>query len=115
MITNDMQTYLIIIAVIAYFVWRYLRFQKIKKILPSLLERGATVIDVRTINEFNSGSHPISINMPLTDLNRRIKDLDKNKPVIVCCASGARSGVAQRILKQNGFVEVINAGPWTNI
>ena len=45
----------------------------------------------------------------------RLKELDKNKPIVVCCASGARSEAALRILKQNGFAEVINAGPWTNI
>ena len=34
----------------------------------------------------------------------------KDTPIVLYCASGARSGQAMRFLKQNGFTDVINAG-----
>jgi rhodanese-related sulfurtransferase len=69
---------------------------------------------VRTKAEFAGGNRPGSINIPLDSLNSRSKELNKNNPIILCCASGTRSGMAVGILKKNGFKSVINAGPWTN-
>ncbi|MEZ4928626.1 MAG: rhodanese-like domain-containing protein [Chitinophagales bacterium] len=37
-----------------------------------------------------------------------------NKPVILCCASGARSGQATSILKSKG-IDAVNAGAWQNV
>jgi hypothetical protein len=37
-------------------------------------------------------------------------DLPKDKPIVLYCASGARSAQAARILKRAGFTDVINAG-----
>ena len=34
----------------------------------------------------------------------------KDKPIVLYCASGARSGQGMRFLKQTGFADVINAG-----
>ena len=34
----------------------------------------------------------------------------KDKPIVLYCASGARSGQGARLLKQAGFTDVINAG-----
>ena len=34
----------------------------------------------------------------------------KDKPIVLYCASGARSGQGARFLKQAGFTDVINAG-----
>ena len=38
--------------------------------------------------------------------------IKKDKPVIVCCASGMRSGAAKGVLQSNGFTQVYNAGSW---
>jgi rhodanese-related sulfurtransferase len=40
--------------------------------------------------------------------------LDKSKTIILCCASGTRSGMAFGILKKNGFKNILNAGAWNN-
>ena len=82
--------------------------------IPKLLENGGVVVDVRSAGEFSQGSCPGSINIPLNEIGARAKELDQNKPVILCCASGTRSGMAVGILKRSGFKNVINAGPWTN-
>jgi phage shock protein E len=40
-----------------------------------------------------------------------MKELEpKSTPIVLYCASGARSGQGTRFLKNNGFTDVINAG-----
>jgi phage shock protein E len=72
---------------------------------------GARVIDVRTPAEFADGAYPGAVNIPLAALPARMNELEpKDKPVVLYCASGARSGQGMRFLKQNGFADVTNAG-----
>jgi phage shock protein E len=83
--------------------------------IGELISKGATVIDVRTKAEYQSGHLKKSVNIPLDSLSANLKKIDKNKPVITCCASGARSGAAKSFLKSNGFVSVYNGGSWTSL
>ncbi|MDP2866276.1 MAG: rhodanese-like domain-containing protein [Elusimicrobiota bacterium] len=78
------------------------------------MKDGAIFVDVRTPGEFSAGARPGSINIPLDAIGQRAKELDKEKTIILSCASGARSGMAVRILKHQGFRNVINAGSWQN-
>lgn len=72
---------------------------------------GARLVDVRTPAEFQDGSYPGAVNIPLALLPLRMQELEpKDKPIILFCASGARSGQGMRLLKQAGFTDVINAG-----
>ncbi len=72
---------------------------------------GARVVDVRTPAEFKDGAYPGAINIPLALLAVRMNELEpRDKPIVLYCASGARSGQAALILKQAGFQDVINAG-----
>lgn len=111
---QDPQFYFFPVLIIGFLAWRSLRFRKIKASMPQLIRDGAIVVDVRSAIEFRQGSRPGSINIPLNELDSRSKEIDKLKTVILCCASGARSGMAAGILKKNGFESVLNAGPWTN-
>lgn len=79
-----------------------------------LIKKGATVIDVRSKGEFQGGHLRGSINIPLKNLSENLGKINKSKPVITVCASGARSSAAKSILKANGF-EAYNGGPWTNL
>ncbi|MEI7596176.1 MAG: rhodanese-like domain-containing protein [Bacteroidota bacterium] len=81
-----------------------------------LVNNGAIVLDVRTKGEFQSGHHKKAINIPLDQLAKNINKLkDKQKPIIACCASGARSATAVHILKREGYTNVHNAGRWHNV
>jgi len=72
---------------------------------------GARLIDVRTPAEFRDGSYPGAVNIPLASLPARIHELEpKSSPIILFCASGARSAHGARLLKQAGFSDVVNAG-----
>ena len=83
--------------------------------LNEFLQKGAQVIDVRTSAEFLAGHPEGALNIPLDKLDDRCKELDPARPVVLCCASGSRSGMAVLLLKRRGFTEVHNAGPWTSL
>ncbi len=82
--------------------------------MSSLLDKiqsGATIVDVRTPEEFNEEYYPNAINIPVDEVQMRLNDFgEKTKPIIVYCASGARSAYAARILKMAGYSDVVNAG-----
>ncbi len=78
-------------------------------------EKQGTIIDVRTPAEFMGGNVTGSINIPLQELNHRLDEIKKfNLPLILCCASGNRSGIALQVLKNQG-VECVNGGSWLDV
>jgi rhodanese-related sulfurtransferase len=83
--------------------------------LQEVISNGAVILDVRTKGEYQSGHLLNSINIPIDNLPQNIKKLNKNKPIITCCASGSRSAYAMRILKSNGFENVYNGGSWFSL
>ena len=62
-----------------------------------------TLLDVRTVKEYENGHIDGFINIPVDSLRDRLNELDKEKPVYETCMVGARGYVAARILMQNGF------------
>ena len=75
----------------------------------------ALIIDVRTPQEFESGNVPGSINIPLDRIREHVGDIKgKDSHVILCCASGARSGTAASILRGQG-VDACNGGSWITV
>ncbi len=105
--------YLIPLIAVGYFLWsrRSMPATEVK----ALLERGAQVVDVRTTAEFKGQSHPRAINIPLDQLEARAMELDRTRPVLVCCETGSRSGFGVSVLKRAGFAEVANLGSWRRI
>ena len=79
--------------------------------LKEWIEKGAVILDVRTPQEFQAGHPKGAINIPVDEVTARVNEFgDKSNPVIVYCASGARSAYAARILKMSGYQDVVNAG-----
>lgn len=81
----------------------------------SLVQNGSQIIDVRTPREYQSGHLQSSKNIPLQELSNKLGTLNKNNTYIVCCASGARSGSAKRMMKSAGFENVHNGGGWMQL
>lgn len=78
-------------------------------------ENLGTIVDVRTYGEFIGGNVAGSINIPLNEIPERIEELKSLKaPLILCCASGGRSGQAHHFLSQFG-IECYNGGSWLNV
>lgn len=83
--------------------------------IEEYLKDGAVVIDVRTIDEYESGHVNGSKNIVLNSIPAKVNEIKKlNKKVIAVCRSGARSGQATSFLKQHD-IDVINGGPWQNV
>ncbi|MFT3916602.1 MAG: rhodanese-like domain-containing protein [Anaeromyxobacteraceae bacterium] len=74
------------------------------------INAGAVIVDVRTPEEFADGAYPNAVNIPVQDLGSRAGEIPKDRPVVLYCASGARSAFAARMLKANGWTDVVNGG-----
>lgn len=66
------------------------------------------IVDVRNPEEFQICRIPGSQLLPLPELNRRFRELDASKEIILHCKSGMRSGKAQQFLRQQGFKNTVN-------
>lgn len=62
----------------------------------------AVVVDVREPSEFAAGHLPNARNIPVAELERRVGELPGSKPVLLCCATGVRSGRAAATLGKDG-------------
>lgn len=81
--------------------------------VPELLQRGAMLLDVREVSEYELGHVDGAVNIPLGQLRSRIGEVPKDRTVIVYCQVGLRAYIAVRILKQHGYDNVLNlSGGW---
>lgn len=80
----------------------------------------AVVVDVRETSEWSNGHIPNARHIALGQLAKRMSELEKfkDKPVIMCCASGNRSQSACGTLQRAGFSRVYNLnggmGAWSS-
>jgi len=66
------------------------------------------IIDVREPMEIAQGTIPGALPMPMSTLGNRLHEIEKDRPVVFICRSGARSGQVVAHLVQNGFEDVHN-------
>jgi phage shock protein E len=84
--------------------------------VKEMIQQGALVVDVRTPAEYQSGHFQGAINIPIDQVEKRLSEFgSKEKPIVVYCASGGRSGSAKSYLQSMGFTDVINAGGLSNM
>lgn len=76
----------------------------------SLISAKTIVLDVRTLNEFQSGHIKDAVNIDFfsEDFMAQIQQLDKSKALLIHCASGGRSSKAMNKLKGKGFSALYN-------
>ncbi len=78
-------------------------------------EKQGTIVDVRTREEFSGGHVNGAINIPLQEIQQRLDEVKSlNQPLVLCCASGGRSGQATQFLTQSG-VDCCNGGSWLDV
>ncbi|MBI4944290.1 MAG: FAD-dependent oxidoreductase [Actinobacteria bacterium] len=70
------------------------------------LPADAVLLDARSAKEFAAGHLPGALNIPHTDLRARLAEVPAGVPVRVYCASGFRSYLALRVLRQSGWDDV---------
>jgi rhodanese-related sulfurtransferase len=72
-----------------------------------MIESGdVTVLDIRTQEEYAKGYIHESISVPMSDLEDRIDELDKNQAYLIVSQTGSHSSQAADLLKSNGFTEI---------
>lgn len=103
------------VVIVAYLIFKKVTEPKVEKINSDALNQMLNdksvkrqFIDVRTQAEFKANSIKGFKNIPLQTLHSRAKEIDKNIPVVLTCASGHRSMQAAKILKRLGVVDIIN-------
>jgi len=81
-----------------------------KKAWP-MIEQGVLLIDVRTEEEYSAGHIKEALNIPWEETGNLIAAIgrDKQRPVVIYCRSGNRSGKAKKALELNGYSHVFNA------
>lgn len=78
-------------------------------------ENKGTIVDVRMPEEYRGRHVAGSINIPLQEIIQRMDEVKKlEMPLILCCASGNRSGQAHHYLSQKG-IECYNGGSWLDV
>lgn len=66
-------------------------------------DQGAVLIDVRESHEYRSGHAPGARHISLGVLERRLKEIPKEREILVMCQSGMRSQQAAKVLSSNGY------------
>ena len=69
---------------------------------------GALIVDVREPNEYNQLRAKGAVLLPLGRLNSRVKDLPRDREILLMCRTGGRSSNATQFLAANGFEHVTN-------
>ncbi len=83
--------------------------------LAEALAAGATIVDVRTPEEYEEAHVSGSINIPLHELPDALDRLAEYESIVVCCRSGARSAQAESYLRSKGIQRVMNGGGWMEV
>lgn len=79
-----------------------------KELKEKMAKGGVTLLDVRENDEVANCKIPESIHIPLAEVNKRFKELDPTKEIVVYCAAGVRSARASKVLDGAGFKNVKN-------
>ena len=91
------------------------RFRGVKEVKPAealqlINHKNAFVLDVREAKEYSGGHVLNSVLIPLGTLKARLDELEKyrDRPMVVVCRSGSRSGTACAILAKHGYAQAYN-------
>jgi len=81
------------------------------------MSQAAYWIDVRTLEEFNSGHITSATHIPYEDIATRISEVthDKSARLHLYCRTGRRSGIAQESLAALGFTNAQNEGGYEDL
>jgi len=67
------------------------------------VDNGALIIDVRTTEEYKTSHIEGAVNIPIKVFKTQLSKLDKERSIVVYCASGSRSAHAAKFLKEKGY------------
>lgn len=73
-----------------------------------LVEDGAYIADIREPEEYEQGHIVTAVNIPLSQLRKRMDEIPKDRPVYLHCRTSQRSYNALMALKGNGWSDLYN-------
>ncbi|MEH6472855.1 MAG: rhodanese-like domain-containing protein [Halopseudomonas sp.] len=78
----------------------------------SLIQQGSLIIDVRTTEEYAASHLPNALHIPYQQIEKQfaLLEIRKDRPVVLYCRSGNRSGIAYSILQDAGYTALHNGG-----
>lgn len=82
--------------------------EEAKEFMSGKTQDEFTLLDVRQPGEYEKNHIPGSKLIPISELDKRLDEIDPSKPVLTYCAIGGRSRVASQMLAGKGFDQVIN-------
>jgi hydroxyacylglutathione hydrolase len=71
-------------------------------------QAGAVMIDVRGADERRQRRIPGSIWLPMGEIGERLRDVPRDRALIVQCGSGVRSLIVASLLEAHGFSDIVN-------
>lgn len=71
-------------------------------------QKQAIFIDVRTAEQFKTGSIPQARNLPAAEIDAKLATLPKNKPIILVCDQGRDSARVAASLRKQGLTETVS-------
>jgi rhodanese-related sulfurtransferase len=73
------------------------------------IDKGSVfLLDVRTSEEYRKGHLHGSVLIPVDQVEKRLAEIPRNRPVLVYCAVGSRSGKAAEFLSGKGYPDVMS-------
>jgi len=106
---------ILIAALLAWMLWSRLLAPKLSGVKSmsasdylNFRHENHAIVDVRSASEWQSGHPSQARHIPLGEVGKRMEELDKSQPIVVICASGARSSMAATQLAKAGFDTVYN-------
>jgi rhodanese-related sulfurtransferase len=100
---------LLLLAVMVTQVWAYeknISARDAKALLDT--NKNVYLLDVRTPQEYSQGKLSGSVLIPIGEFERRIREVPKNRTIVVYCAVGSRSKQVAGFLAQQGYRDVYN-------
>jgi len=70
---------------------------------PRQVDKDAQLVDVRAEHEWEAGRIRGAVHLPLAELNERVDELERGRPVVLYCRGGDRSTMAAEALAAAGF------------
>jgi phage shock protein E len=106
--------FVVILALALVYIYMKRSGQVSTKEATEYLRNGGMLIDVRSVNEFESGHIMQASNMPLDRIEMMLPSAvrDKNKVLLLHCSTGVRSAIAKKKLEDLGYKNVFNLGSY---